>query len=299
MSAADTMTFDTPPAFGPIYRKVLFGKKRPGLRAGATLPQLAAECKGVRIDAANLALYRSVCHIEGGAAVPLLYPHVLTGSLHLAIMTHEAFPLSMMGAVHLRNHVLGRRVLDPAEPFDIHCSLDAHRPAKAGVELDVSTTLTDASGARAWESISTYLVRGKFGEAVELPARVNIAEVEPTAEVAAWFVPSGTGRKYARVCGDWNPIHISTITAKLFGFKSEIVHGMWAAAVCLGKLPEAGGAEQCDLLFKGPTFMRSKVRLLRADADGGSRFDLFCGSNPKPSIAAWRRPVNASAKLVG
>jgi len=299
MASVDVMEFSAAPSFGPIYKKILLGKKRPGFRAGASMPKLAARCAGVHIDAANLALYREVCHVKGGAAVPILYPHVMTGSLHLAIMTHDAFPLSMMGAVHLRNHVLAHRALDPSETFDVYCSLDEHRFAKAGIEMDVSTVLTDKSGQRAWESISTYLVRGKFGEPSEAPARAQVAEVTPDQEVAQWFVPAGTGRRYAKVCGDWNPIHISPITAKLFGFKRDITHGMWAAAVSLAHLPEAGGTEQCDLLFKGPTFMKSKVRLLQTAVDGGARFDLFCGSNPKPSISGWRRPVPAGTVLVG
>lgn len=40
-------------------------------------------------------------------------------------------------------------------------------------------------------------------------------------------VPQGIGREYASLCNDYNPIHISSIAAKAFGFKSTIAHGMW------------------------------------------------------------------------
>lgn len=299
MSNAVFVDFDNAPAFGPIYRKVLFGKLRPGFRAGDTMPRLGARCRGVRVNGENLTAYRQVCHIPEAPHLPPLYPHVMTGSLHLAIMTMDDFPLSMMGAVHLRNHVLEHRRLRADEAFDVACELASHRIAKAGIELDVTTKLTDASGALAWESISTYLVRGKFGEPGTPPERAEVPEGAVEHEVAGWPVPPGTGRRYAKVCGDYNPIHISPITAKLFGFKRDIAHGMWVAAVSLAKLGDLSGDApvRCDILFKGPTFMNSKVRLLKGGLPEGERFELYCGGNPKPSIVGWRRMVAAGAGL--
>ena len=280
-----------------MYRKILFGKRRPGLKPGADLPVLLAECSPLTVSAENLAAYRHVCGVEG-ENLPLLYPHVLTGSLHFAIMTHDTFPVSMMGAVHLRNHILQRRPLQASESFSAVCKLDAHRIAKSGIELDVSTVVS-SGGERVWESISTYLARGKFGEPSPPSARAQIDGATPETEVAAWHIPKGTGRRFAKVCGDYNPIHLSPITAKLFGFKRDIVHGMWAVAVCLARLETAGdAAARCDLLFKGPTFVNSDVRLLKAQDDNGLRFELFCGKNPKPTISGLWAAADASDSLV-
>jgi hypothetical protein len=297
MSAKQVMTFSAPPAYGPMYRKILFGRRRPGLKPGGQLPELAAECASLEISAGNLAAFRQVCGITG-EGVPVLYPHVMTGSLHFAIMTHDDFPISMMGAVHLRNHILQHRPLRVSEPYGVVCSLDAHRVAKAGIELDVSTVIS-SGGARVWESISTYFVRGKYGEAGEPSTRAQLGGGVPDEEAAAWHIPPGTGRRYAKVCGDYNPIHLFPITAKLFGFKRDVVHGMWAAAVCFARLNASPDtAVQCDLLFKGPTFTHSDVRLLRAKGGDGVRFDLYCGKNPKPTIAGWWRAADTTALVV-
>jgi hypothetical protein len=294
-STITPVEFDAPPAFGPIYKKILFGKKPKGFKAGNAIPPISAHCAALKTDVENLRAYEAVLGLPQSSRLPLLYPHVLTGSLHLAIMTQPEFPLSMMGAVHLRNHVLEHRPLDASEEFDTLCTLDAHRIVKQGVELDVTTVLTDRNGERAWESVSTYLVRGKFGgEPQEPPARATIDEAVPEEEVASWYVPAGTGRRYAKVCGDYNPIHIHPLTAKLFGFKRDIVHGMWAAGVCLARLGDAQpGAVRCDILFKGPTFMKSKVVLKKSEVGTGERFDQFCGSNPRPVISGWRRTPGA------
>jgi acyl dehydratase len=47
-------------------------------------------------------------------------------------------------------------------------------------------------------------------------------------------VPKTVGKEYANLCNDYNPIHISTIAAKLFGFKSAIAHGMWVVGNVMG-----------------------------------------------------------------
>lgn len=297
MSANTTISFSTPPAFGPIYMKILFGKRRSKFRRGDVLPRLTAECASMPVSQENLAAYRKVCGFQSDA-FPLMYPHILAGSLHLAILAHDDFPLSAMGTLHVRNHVLQHRPLHASETVSVTCTLSGSRIVKSGIELDVSSLVCNKD-ERIWESISTYLVRGKFGEPEDASARAQLEGATPETEVAKWHIAPGTGRRYAKVSGDYNPIHLTPLTAMLFGFKRDIIHGMWMASSCLAHLeaPKAD-AIQCDFLFKGPNFMNSKVRLLTSPVESGTRFDLFNGGNPKPTISGCQRVVNAATTLV-
>jgi hypothetical protein len=45
-----------------------------------------------------------------------------------------------------------------------------------------------------------------------------------------WKAPADIGRRYARVSGDYNPIHLSALTAKLFRLPQAIAHGLWNRA---------------------------------------------------------------------
>ena len=70
--------------------------------------------------------------------------------------------------------------------------------------------------------------------------------------------------------GDHNPIHLSAITAKAFGFPRAIAHGMWTAARALssveGRLP---GAYRYDAGFRRPVLLPGRVRAgAHVDADG-------------------------------
>ena len=86
----------------------------------------------------------------------------------------------------------------------------------------------------------------------------------------SWRIPDDAGRRYAKVSGDVNPIHLSGLTAKAFGFKRAIAHGMWAKARALaalsGRLP---GAADVDVAFRKPLFLPSTVTLATEPVDGG------------------------------
>jgi acyl dehydratase len=95
------------------------------------------------------------------------------------------------------------------------------------------------------------------------------------------------------VSGDHNPIHLHPLSARLFGFKRAIVHGMWSKAHTLaafeGRLP-AGFT--IDVRFKLPIMLPSKVALRSAaTADGGWRFDLRNERNGKPHLEGTITPV--------
>lgn len=43
---------------------------------------------------------------------------------------------------------------------------------------------------------------------------------------ALWQLGVDTGRAYASVSGDFNPIHLSVLSAKALGMRRSIAHGM-------------------------------------------------------------------------
>lgn len=73
---------------------------------------------------------------------------------------------------------------------------------------------------------SDYLI--KRGNA----ASGQVKQAEPAADSAvdSWHVSANAGRQYARVSGDFNPIHLTNITARLLGMRQAIIHGMHTVA---------------------------------------------------------------------
>ena len=84
---------------------------------------------------------------------------------------------------------------------------------------------------------------------------------------SSFRAPSGLGRRYGFISGDVNPIHMSDLTARAFGFPAAIAHGMWS----LGRLASDFEAAQFDggcelnVTFKLPIYMPAWLMLQRWD----------------------------------
>ena len=95
---------------------------------------------------------------------------------------------------------------------------------------------------------------------------------EPTAEAVepapeAPKPPPRRGR-YAGVSGDRNPIHMSPLGGKAFGFPSSIAHGAWTAAAILrvleGHIPDA---VVYHVRFGRPVVLPAKIGLFVTRTD--------------------------------
>lgn len=103
---------------------------------------------------------------------------------------------------------------------------------------------------------------------------------ESVTRSVVWRVPEDTGRRYARLAGDFNPIHQHAVAARLFGFKHAIVHGMYTlargAAECADDLPAAPFTLECT--SKRPVFLPSTVVFeARRGADDAVSFQVRSG----------------------
>jgi acyl dehydratase len=129
--------------------------------------------------------------------------------------------------------------------------------------LDLITDL-HVDGARVWHSTSTYLVRGQGDPSAAPLEPPPIADLTPGP--VRWQIAADTGRRYAAVSGDRNPIHLSALTARPFGFQHAIAHGMWSYARVMAHtaagMPSAGTS---TVWFRAPIPLPSTVSLATAD----------------------------------
>ncbi len=301
MNDAIALSFDQSPSFFSSYRRVLFGRRR-GLEPGQPLPRISATYRGIAVARERLEAYRALCGIGDEPGLPLCYPHVLASALHMSMLTHPRFPFGLMGSLHLRNHIIRYRPIQPDQRLDLECAVVAHRFRPQGVEIDVDTSLTSGN-ERAWREISTFLIRKQTGG--DDPA-------SPLADFFSWpddngevrevdklVIPSNVGRRFARITGDYNPIHISRLLAKVFGFKRDLAHGMWAVARATVGLDaiECGAPIRMDVTFKGPLYLSHTLAIRTAPRDGGTAMRLFCGGEERPAVLIAVAAASADAQL--
>jgi acyl dehydratase len=121
--------------------------------------------------------------------------------------------------------------------------------------------------------VSTYLARHRTtGAGGERDTDREPEKHGPLPGVDEWRLAGDIGRRYAAASGDRNPIHLYPLTARLFGFKRAIAHGMWTAARCLA----AHGTPRAALVraeFRAPVLLPGTVTY----AADGERFELCDG----------------------
>jgi acyl dehydratase len=269
---------DSPPSLLPLYaRAAVTGP----LHRGDSLPDSVYTLADQSIDPAHLAEYQRVCGFGVSDVLPPTYLHVRAFPLSVALMTEHGFPFPLVGMVHVANSITIVRQVRVDEIVSFAVRAADLRPHSAGRQFDLLATAT-VGGEQVWTGRSTYLRRGKSSGAK--PPRTELAE--QTGPIAQVRVPADIGRRYGAVSGDRNPIHLHSLTARAFGFKSAIAHGMWLKARTLatleGRLPDAYTAE---VAFKTPVPLPSTIAISSSRDGDDWTLDVRGARGGKPHLA--------------
>ncbi len=255
MSARPVLTL---PRLPPMLPGLIRAALRRG--RGSGLPAVALRVGSVRAEPRRLATYRTLVGLPADGVLPLPHPQVLAAPLHVALMARPDFSHSALGVVHVRNLIVRVAHVPEDAAFALVAWFEAEREVPAGLELDLVTEL-ELAGRVAWRATTTMLRRNGRTRSAGRPAR---EEADRFAGVPStrWVVPADTGRRYARVSGDVNPIHLHALTARPFGYRRAIAHGLWTLARSVAELGEAAAAPAVRLAcrFQRPLFLGSEVR---------------------------------------
>ena len=180
-----------------------------------------------------------------GSALHPCFPQVLGFDQQLSLLLHRSSPFPLMGLVHLNNQIIINRL-----PENDDMSLDYQygnvRFHQKGIVFSVEMSAHQASKL-CLSSQSDYLYRV---DPMLLTDSDSSTETDPqpelkhkpsydetvTSDFDGIHLPEQTGRRYARISGDYNPIHLSKWSAGLFGFKKPIAHGMHTLALAVSAI---------------------------------------------------------------
>lgn len=277
-----TIELDNAPSILSLYARAVTGRKAGG-NGDQSVPKLSVVLNDVTADIKSLAQYRAVCGFPKSGSMPVTYPHILAFPLHMELLVSDAFPFPLLGLVHIRNEITQYRAIGNLEPLDLECVLGEPRVTAKGKEFDI-TTYAHVGGQLVWESVSTMLYRCKtdIEEEKKQPQALPQMTYQET-----WPVPENIGRRYAKVSGDSNLIHIHALTAKAFGFPKAIAHGMWTKAHSLAsldsKLPK--GPFKVSVQFKLPIFLPNSVLFEHDEQDNGVEFLVKDKNGEKPHLS--------------
>jgi len=267
--AIDWLDLPAPPALPALFLRAALRRRV----TGRSLPELGVHCQ-VTVDPKHLARYRQICGFADDHLLPAPYPHILAFALQMQLLTDKRFPFPLLGLVHLENHIRVLRPLGGLGPFSVSVQVQDLQPHDKGVTFSLITQLHDQLGL-LWEGDSRILCRALRLDGK--PAESETETVLAQTTLAHWRAPADIGRRYARIAGDYNPIHMFAATAKLFGFPRAIAHGLWnkgrALAELSSRLPAAGYA--VSVRFQKPVLLPAEVRLLASEPGSHGQFSLL------------------------
>lgn len=187
------------------------------------------------------------------------------------------------------------------------CRLEMRAPLPAGEPLTVRARLEDIddNGRRAVlhqrvvtstpsapEALIAHLYAivplGRGGEKNDgaPPAKKERPRVPPDAEELAYFrLGRDAGLDFAKLTGDFNPVHWVPAYARASGFRGVILHGFATMARAMEGLVRARFAGDphalavVDVRFTRPLLLPARVGLYEAPAEDGGRA-IFVGDAP-------------------
>jgi acyl dehydratase len=281
-----------PSAISVLSRALLSVTKR---GKDPTLPDLSLVLERATTDPERLRAYSEICEFDAEPFMPALWPHILAFPLRMKLMGDARFPFPLPGLVHIKNHTVQHRAIRQDEVLRLECGVTAGPPHDKGITF-VLVTQASVAGQLVWHDESTILYRARGTGAS--PRDDDDLPVDEPSSVQAWPLPADLGRRYGPASGDLNPIHMYPLTARAFGFRRPIAHGMWSAAHGLARLPEYDPSAPLtySVWFKLPIFLPSKVTCRQKKLADGARFEIRDAKGEKPHVRGRLRHGVAAAR---
>lgn len=268
----DQVLMQAPALPSLLWRAWATRSKRPG-RVEA-LPLARWSMPQVTVQASALAHYRSVCGFEAGHGVPMTYPQLLTFPVVMAYLCSPACPWPAAGTVHLSNRIEQLAALQVGDEVSVELVTGGLRSHEKGQVFDLDLLIRRA-GEVVWRGTQSLLRRG-VREPAGLPYISGFDNEVSWVRAFEFEAPVNIGRRYARVSGDFNPMHLSRLSARLFGFQRTIAHGLWTQARALAGLLPARSVQTATLTteFKSPVMLPAQLAVWQHETLSGLRWEV-------------------------
>lgn len=227
-------------------------------------PSLAAQVLHLQIDPQHFQKYQQF--FAYNAPVPNApYFYLLAQKAQLWFLTLPQFVFKPMGMVHLGVSFNQLGALELKADYQLQLDLHSVRTCKAGVIFEVRARFV-IGDAPVLEINNIYLNRIKNLSPEPLPQLFDFKEDLPESQNEVLYYRQKRIRRYAILSKDINPIHLSRLSARAFGFRRAIVHGMYNvcsiySVIYQHKLSCAYNPHRSIFAFKSAVFLPATAQL--------------------------------------
>ena len=268
------------PSLSHMLLPTIFSMGR-GVKIAESGIKLQKSFAEVRLDATAMQAFADFLDSENKAHLSYLY--CLAQRAQIAVMLDRKFSIALPGMVHLENVLKEIAPWSPDKAFQIEVNIQVEHKNEGALipRCQVDFIQEDQ---KVVSCSSVYMARRKSKNSGKKKEKQT--PVFPEAILSQeWKIAKNTGRGYAKVSGDSNPIHTMGFFAKLMGFKRPIAHGWYsvARAVVEAEAHLQKPIRQIEVAFKSPVFLPSQQNFALFEAEKETGFSLH-NSNGKLAL---------------
>lgn len=250
-------------------------------------------CPNVKVVSANLKInqdwvkrYNDFFELTPNEKVCLTFPFLVIMPLQIKLFSIPDIKINPLGFLHLSNYIRRKKYVPVEVDLRAEVSLKQVRLVKKGVEICVEQRIYFENEI-IWYCESRYLkLSRKYRKSEENnkeSKKSMFISMDKPQMVINFSVSSEDAKKYASLSGDFNPIHISKLFAKLVGLPSPIIHGMWTVGKCLKHLSFANLEEVFFYhAFKGTISIGATGKIMVGTFENKEQVEVYTEGNPKP-----------------
>ena len=242
--------------------------------ATTALPERVSVVPGWQPEQSSLAAYRAL--LGSSAEMPLAFPQVPVMAMTMDLVSRWSFPVRAMGMVHQGSVVECLDSLPADQPWDLRVRSTAGRHVRWGLEFDVIGEVA-VDGRPRWRSRAVYLSRSRDAAGAQESTVPALSAEGPWKTELPLPAPEETGRRFAAVSGDINPIHLHKVPAKVLGFRRAIAHGWWTTGrvAALLDVDECVAGRTLEISYRRPIELPSTPLLCARPVEGGVEFAVL------------------------
>ena len=177
-------------------------------------------------------------------------------------------PFNFARALHASSSVRMHRMFTCEEPLAFSASVEGVERTGQRVRIDQQLELGEPRGGPVMTATLSIVLPERRRSGSRTP------EIVPAnaSQLSRLELPANEGWRYARLSGDFNPVHWSRTAARFAGLPGPIAHGFdlmtcVSHAVVAQLASSASGLRALSVAFRAPVVLPARLNLLTATAD--------------------------------
>ena len=222
---------------------------------------------------------------------PITFPRIECFHLHVSLIGDNRFPFPTLGLIHVSNTV-EMFASDMNGAYSVTCKASDFIEKSTGWFFTIESIFRQYD-VIIWKEKSVYLSKhrpkknGIKSSQTELYTMIGDS-------IELGTVTMQDSRSYAKISHDYNPIHLSSFSARLFGLPGAIIHGMWSQSRIAAEYSTTNRVQfiKCD--FRKPLFLPTDIQLITNASEKEAQFELRSDSSSRICVTGTVRFLESS-----